>query len=106
MRFKPNIWHPISAVLSVANVAGVGLAAQAAEPIHAAVHAALAVAFGLWSLRLRQRSTGGDDRVRLETLELEMGALRDELSETQERLDFAERMLAQERSRAELGPHR
>ena len=41
---------------------------------------------------------------RLETLESEVGALRQELGETQERLDFTERLLAQDKGVNRLGP--
>jgi hypothetical protein len=63
------------------------------------------VAFGLWAQRLRQRTGAGEMHARLEALEAEperlgsveneLDQLRRELGETQERLDFAERMLAQ-----------
>jgi hypothetical protein len=39
----------------------------------------------------------------MDTLEREVGTVRQELSETQERLDFAERLLAQDRERRQLG---
>ena len=96
MTFNPSIWRPIAAVLSIINVIGVGFAAASAEPIHAAVHAALAVAFGLWAQRLRQplRIEG---QARLDMLEAEVSNLWQELSEAQERLDFAERVLAERR---------
>ena len=71
MTFKPAIWYPIAVVLGAINLLGAGFAVGTAEPWHATVHAALALAFGLWARRLRQ-----------------------ELGETQERLDFAERLLA------------
>ncbi len=94
MTFKPALWRPIAAVLSVVNVVGVGFAAVSAEPIHATVHAALAVAFGLWAQHLRQpRRIEGQDR--LDMLEAEVRDLWQELSEAQERLDFAERVLAE-----------
>ena len=95
MTFKPAIWYPIAVGLSVLNVIAVWFAAQPAEPWHATTHAALAVAFGLWAQRLRQGPRGGELQAGLEALEIEMSALRQELSETQERVDFAERMLAQ-----------
>jgi hypothetical protein len=41
---------------------------------------------------------------RLEALESEVGALRQELGETQERLDFTERLLAQDKGINRLGP--
>ncbi|HEY3219894.1 MAG TPA: hypothetical protein VGJ80_04115 [Gemmatimonadales bacterium] len=93
MTFKPATWYPIAILLSIANVIGVGFASGA---VHATTHAALAVAFGLWAQRLgRQRSTSLESSDAIERLEGEMIKLRQELIETQERLDFAERMLAQ-----------
>jgi hypothetical protein len=106
MTFKPAIWYPISVVLGVVNLAAVGFAAQSAEPWHAATHAALAVGFGLWAQRLRQRRKPGtpEFQTSLEALETEMVKLREELTETQERLDFAERMLAQGQETRRVGP--
>jgi hypothetical protein len=95
MTFKPSLWYPIAAVLSVVNGVAVWFAAQPAEPWHATSHAALAVAFGLWAQRLRHRLRGGELQAGVEALEIEMSTLRQELSDAQERLDFAERMLAQ-----------
>ena len=95
MTFKPGFWRPAAMVLSGINLVGVGFAAGAAEPWHAGIHATLALAFWSWAQRLRERSGGEPQLPRLETLELEVGELRRELVEAQERLDFAERMLAQ-----------
>jgi len=97
MTFKPAIWYPIAVVLSAINLLGAGFAAGSAEPLHAMVHAAFALAFGLWARRLRQGPGGSElqDRLEaLEALEFEVSNLRQELSEMQERLDFAERLLA------------
>jgi hypothetical protein len=116
MTFKPAIWRPIAAVLSVINLVGVGFAAGAAEPWHAAGHAALALAFGLWAQRLRQ-GPGGSElqgrlealeelQARLETLEGDVSMMRQELSETLERLDFAERLLAQGPETRRVDPQR
>ena len=104
MTFKPAIWYPIAVVLSVINLLGAGFAARQAEPLHATVHAALALAFGLWAQRLRQGRGGGEVQARLEALEAEASNLRQELSETQERLDFAERLLAQAPDTRRVGP--
>lgn len=116
MTFKPAIWHPIAVVLSVVNVVAVYFAAVPAEPMHATIHAGLAVVFGSWAHRLRQRRAGkgkgqiGIDAVEaldaLEAAEAETSKLRQELSELQERLDFAERLLAQgpEARRVDLRP--
>lgn len=98
LTFKPAIWYPIATVLCAANVVAVWFAAVPAEPLHATVHAGLAVAFGLWARHLRQGPLGSVHRAELEAveaLEVEVSALRKELSEAQERVDFAERMLAE-----------
>jgi hypothetical protein len=95
MTFKPAVWYPIAVVLSGINLAAVWFAAQPAEPLHATTHAALALAFGLWAQRLRQRRGAGDPQTRFDVFEAEVGKLRQELSEAQERLDFAERLLTQ-----------
>jgi len=106
MTFKPAIWYPIALVLSVINLVAVGFAAGEAEPWHAGIHAALALGFGLWAQRLRKRPGGGDLETRFEALEGEVGTLRQELSEAQERLDFAERLLAQGPEARRVGPER
>jgi hypothetical protein len=110
MTFKPAIWRPIAFVLSVVNLVAVGFAAGEAQPWHAAGHAALALAFGLWAQRLRQGLRGSEFLTPLEVLEavealeVEVGKLRQELGETQERLDFAERVLAQAPESRRMGP--
>jgi hypothetical protein len=105
MNFKSPIWQPIALVISAVNLVAVGFAAGAAEPWHASVHAGLALAFGLWSQRQRQsRPSLGEGQDRLDALEGEMSDLRRELSETQERLDFAERVLAQGQESRRVGP--
>jgi hypothetical protein len=106
MTFKPAIWRPIALVLSAVNLVAVGFAAGAAEPWHATAHTALALAFGLWAQRMRRVPDVGEDQARLEALESEMGDLRRELTEAQERLDFAERVLAQAPDARRVGPER
>jgi hypothetical protein len=58
------------------------------------------------SLRSEGRRPGVSAKLteRLEALEHEVGQLRQELGETQERLDFTERLLAQDRGINRLGP--
>jgi hypothetical protein len=107
MTFKPTIWYPIAVVLSVINLVGVGFAVALAQPWHATTHAALALAFGLWARRLRQGPGGSELQARLEALEAleaEVSKLRQELSEMHERLDFAERLLAQGPETRRVGP--
>jgi hypothetical protein len=95
MTFKSWIWQPTALALSALNLAGVGMAAGAAEPWHAGIHATLALAFWSWAQRLRQAPREVGRLPRVEALELEVSELRRELGEAQERLDFTERMLAQ-----------
>lgn len=110
MNFRPALWQPIAIGLSAINLVAVGFAAAAAEPAHAAIHSGVALAFGLWAQRMRQRRGVGDGELevqdRLEGLETEMGDLKGQLSEVQERLDFAERVLAQGAETRRLGPDR
>ena len=110
MTFKPAVWYPISVVLSVVNLIAVGFTAGPNQPVHATIHAALALGFGVWAYRLRQAprdlegSAGFEVPARLDALEDEVGRMRQELSETQERVDFAERLLAREAETRRMGP--
>jgi hypothetical protein len=109
MTFKSAKWYPIAVALSVLNLVGAGFAVGQAEPFHAMVHVVLGLAFGLWAQRLKLRPGGIELEDRLEALEAEMGELGDlrrELTEIQERLDFAERLLAQGQEAQRVGPQR
>jgi hypothetical protein len=106
MTFKSARWYPAAVVLSGLNLVGVGAAAASAEPWHAAIHATLALAFGLWAQRLRRSPAPLEGQDRLDLLDGEVGDLRRELSEIQERMDFAERVLAQEAEQRRVGPER
>ena len=101
MKFRPAIWFPVAVVLCLANVVSVWFAAQPAEPWHATVHAALAVAFGLWAQRLRTGVRGGgaiterlEEVEAFRALEGEVVMLRAALTESQTRLEFSEQVLA------------
>ena len=52
------------------------------------------------TIQARTRGMGPDPQIagRLDAVENELGTVRHELAETQERLDFAERLLAQHRT--------
>ncbi len=113
MSSKSGKWYPVAIILSALNLAAVGFAAT--PWWHATSHAALALGFGLWAQYLRRRPVGEEqlesgeqsDRLpagdSLAALEAEMTRLREELSETQERLDFTERMLAQRADPRRMG---
>jgi hypothetical protein len=111
MTFKPAVWQPIAVVLSAVNLVAVGYHAGMTEPYQAAIHAGVALGFGLWAQRLRQRRGEllaglGTRDDRLEAIETELGGVRGELNEVQERLDFAERLLAQGRETRRVEPER
>jgi len=91
-------WFPVAVLLSVANLAGVWFAAGPGSELHATLHALLALGLGLWASRLQsqvRRPPPTELPAHLESLEGDLVGLRQDLIETQERLDFAERMLAQ-----------
>lgn len=103
MTVNPRIWQPVAAVLSLVNLGAVWFAARPAEPWHASIHAALAVGFALWAQRLgsrRRAASISGESLSAEFLE-ELPILRSEVAELAERLDFAERLLAQPRSAEE-----
>ena len=52
----------------------------------------------------RQAGSDPDLQARLAAMEQDLNAMRGELSETQERLDFTERMLTKEREEKRLNP--
>lgn len=120
MALKPSFWFPIAVGLSALNLVAVGFAVRPGEPWwHAASHSALALAFGLWAQRLRHspRVTSGpelEERLaaleaeagRVETLEGDVSRMRQELTEAQERLDFAERVLVRGREKDRVDPQR
>lgn len=104
MALKPTTWYRIAVALTVLNLVGGGFALGSAEPEHAAIHVVVAMGFWAWARSLRRRfgesasesesEIESDSESRLEVLSDEVNNLRRELNETQERLDFAERMLA------------
>jgi hypothetical protein len=102
---KTRFWNAVLVLLSAVNLASVWFAARPGEPWHATIHAALALAFGLWAqgrmrlgeARLRAGALDKGSGVEIPALQDEMGQVRRELGEVQERLDFAERLLSQAR---------
>src|SRR5689334_13075772 len=109
MALNPKVWYPIAVAAGVLNLVAVPFYMGT----HAGVHAVLAVGFGLWAQRLRQRAaSGAQSQVEAGTtqqlqegfdaLEAEVDRLRQELGETQERVDFVERVLAQNKEAGRL----
>lgn len=110
MWFKHRAWIPVAWGLSVVNVAAVWFAARPGEPTHAALHALLAVgcALGARHLTARQRVDAPSEQL-LQTLEQNerLQQTTDDMHarvlELEERVDFAERLLAQHRDAERLG---
>ncbi|MGH7586556.1 MAG: hypothetical protein ACREMH_09940 [Gemmatimonadales bacterium] len=103
---KQTLWHRIALGLSILNVAGFGQAVGVAEPVHAGIHAVLALAFAGWAWTLRGSPPASQFEADVQSLADEVSALRQELTEAQERLDFTERLLAQERDVRRVEPER
>ena len=109
----PTFWRRMAIVLSVVNVAGAGFAIASSEAWHSAVHVSLALVFAFAATRLKEGATGSlasmqqqldDDAAVLEETQAKLAMQSTQLAELQERVDFAERMLAQARDRMKLGP--
>ena len=113
MALSRQSWSRILAGLGILNLAGMGYALGVNEARHAMLHVVLAAGFGLWAWRLKQRpadptALGLQDQLEQQAAVLEdaQATLADQsaqLAELQERLDFAERILAQSRDRPSLG---
>lgn len=110
MWFKHRAWIPVAWVLSVGNLVAVWFAARPAEPSHATIHALLAVSFALGARRLmaRQRADRQNEHLQQtidqnEHLQQTVDDMQARLLELEERLDFAERLLAKHRDSDRLG---
>ncbi len=99
-------WRRLSIVATVFNVAGAAFAIARGEGWHAGVHISLALGFGFAAQRLAHvERHAAPDSVQ-QQLDEQTAALEDtkqRLAELEERMDFAERMLAQARDRQKLG---
>lgn len=104
MWFKHRAWIAVAWIGSAVNVAAVWFAARPAEPLHATGHAALAVLLALGARYLTARRAGaipGEDLQQAldegERLRQTIDELQPRIQELEERLDFTERLLAQQR---------
>lgn len=104
MWFKHRAWIPVAWLAAAANVAAVWFAAQPAEPWHATGHAVAGVLLALGARHLTERRRhampGADLQLALEEgerLQQMIGEMQPRIQELEERLDFAERLLVQER---------
>lgn len=101
-----NEWAPVVAIGAVAISAG------AAAVLRGPIGKALAQWIGGWShneakwIEAKMRESGGGSTGEVEQLRSEVDELRGQLTEVQERLDFAERILAKTREAERLPPVR
>lgn len=109
MRFKHRAWIPVAWALSIINVGAVWFAALPAEPAHATVHALLAAGFALGAQRLtaRRRGTASNEDLQQaldqnEQMQQTIDAMDAQVRELEERVDFAERLVAQQKDAARL----
>src|SRR5215212_1938304 len=86
---------PVAVAWGVLNLVGAGFALRYGETGHAAIHAVLALAFGVWAQRLQRRTDTTVFDERIATLQEENAELRRKLSETQDGLTFAEQLLGE-----------
>lgn len=110
MWFKHRAWIPVAWFLSIGNLVAVWFAARPAEPWHASAHALLAVAFALGARRLmaRQRAGAQNEDVQQtidqnEHVQQTIEDMQPRLQELEERVDFAERLLAKNRDAERRG---
>jgi hypothetical protein len=101
MNFSSPRWYPLAVGLSLLNVAGAIFAAVQGQPMHAGGHVLLATLCGAWARHLKKGpaplAIADQLEDRLQRLEDDVGGLRQQLGEAQERLDFSERMLTRVR---------
>lgn len=104
MRFQNRGWIPVAWLASAVNLGAVWFAAAPGEPMHATLHAALAVGFGLGARHLRHRHRALRQDQHLQEaldqnayLEETIETMQTRVRELEERVDFAERLLANQR---------
>ncbi|MGQ0814020.1 MAG: hypothetical protein ACT4O1_06095 [Gemmatimonadota bacterium] len=99
MNIKRAVWFPIAVGLIVINAAGAVYALVMSETMHAYVHGAILVGSVLWARYLRHEPPRRDERQdhKVEMLEADLSDLERQLSETQQRLDFADQLLKQKK---------
>jgi hypothetical protein len=106
-------WRRLAALASVFNVAGAVFAIAAGEGWHAGIHVSLALGFGFAAQRLGEIDRKAAPHSIQAQLEAQAAALEEaeamlalqakQLTELEERVDFAERVLAQARDKEKPG---
>ena len=111
MRFKNRGWIPVAWLASALNAGAVWFAAIPGEPMHATLHAVLSVGFALGArhLQVRHRSLLQDAQLQEaldQNAQLEQDAeeMHARVGELEERVDFADRLLARQMDSAPARP--
>jgi hypothetical protein len=101
MWFKHRAWIPVAWLLALANLGAVWFAARPGETWHATAHALLAGLFAVGAQRLTARQRSGAQLEQLQQaldqndqLQQMVDGMQTRLVELEERVDFAERLLA------------
>lgn len=93
--FKHRAWIPVAWFLSGVNLVSVWFAAQPAEPLHATIHALLAVLLAVGALRLSARQEGPTDTRRLDQLQQSVDTIAVEIERISEGQRFVTKMLGE-----------
>ena len=99
-------WRRLAIIASVFNVAGAVFALAAREGWHAGIHISLAMGFGFAAQRLGEidrKAVPDNLQTQLDEQAERIARQARQLAELEERMDFAERMLAQARDKQKLG---
>lgn len=111
MRFKNRGWIAVAWLASFVNLGAVWFAAAPGEPMHASLHAALAVGFGLGARHLQHRHRALLQDQQLQEaldqnayLEETTEAMQTRVRELEERVDFADRLLARQQTSVTARP--
>ncbi|MFN0182079.1 MAG: hypothetical protein ACKVZ0_25020 [Gemmatimonadales bacterium] len=106
MWFKHRGWIPVAWLLSAVNLGAIWFAARPGETWHATGHGVLGVLFALGARHLMTRHHAEQLQQVLdqnEQLQETIDGMQPHLQELEERVDFAERLLAQHQERDRLG---
>lgn len=97
MGMKRAFLYPLAIIVAGLNVAGAVYAYVQGERMHAFVHTAIVVTFGMAALYLRQRREQAPRAIErndnVEMLQANLSELESELQQTRERLEFADQLL-------------
>lgn len=97
MAQKRKLWLAIAIGLAGLNAAGGMFALAMGQARHALAHGVLLIGFAMWARYLRRQRppAAPEPDARVELLEANLSELEQQLTETRERLEFADQLLRQ-----------